>query len=250
MFLDDMKKRIPESLPYVPKYSNIMRYVLNGLPDRYWYEETHKDVVALFPNEEPRVLFDLLAATSIRSSIEANAKKFFLALHQYHHGVPEEMTIRLGSARKKIFSRFKGFMGTMILHLNDIHNGTHLCENLDEETARKIKNFAKAMMGFIDAIPVDIHIMRAFDTDIKAMYKGKMMSRSPTSKLYDAIHEYFRIVAKAVDFETRQISAMTWAGIRGETSVSKTTRFAPLIQKALDQGLFRHDENTKTFYYK
>ncbi|MEO5645936.1 MAG: hypothetical protein ABIO57_02605 [Candidatus Paceibacterota bacterium] len=241
-YLQHIKRSLGDASPHVPNFSHAARYILNGLSDRYWYEETHRDVMKLFPGEDPRVIFDLLAATSVRSSIEANAKKFALARYQYYKKEYREVTIRIGKNPKIVQSIFQGFLSATLVHLIDIGDGLHLCEASEDLgvkiNARKIKNFSKAMMGSVDAVPVDIWLMRVFDTDIKALYQGRMLSRSPTPKLYNALHAYFKIVARATGFEARQVSASAWAGIRGEHSNSKTTRFKPLLEKTLNKGIF------------
>lgn len=238
VFLQSLKEKIPNSEPWVPKFSHVARYILNGVHERYWYEENYTDIVALFPQERPRLICDLLAATSIRGSIESNVKEFFQALHQYHEKKSYDITIRIGKQTLEVTSMFKGFLSAKLIHLIEIGKGNFLCEAENEENGRKIKNFSKAMMGVPTAIPVDIWIMRAFDTDIVAPYKGRELSRSPTAKLYDAIHQYLCLVAAEIGYEPRQVSACLWAGIRMQTSRSSTTRFGPLLKKRLDKGFF------------
>ncbi|HEY0980136.1 MAG TPA: hypothetical protein VGE18_01860 [Candidatus Paceibacterota bacterium] len=234
---------IPDSGVHTLKFHSIPRYILNGLHDKRWYEQVSKEVLEFFPGFEPRVLFDILAATSIRASIESNTKKFLSALKQFYAEETYQVKIKQRDQVVVIESTFRGFLDATVIILNKVKNGASLAESVDETSlqkneARKIKNFARAMHGVKTAIPVDIWITRMFCCDSKRLFRERWVSSAPTPKLYDAIYWYMCEVARLSDVEPRQLSAMGWVGIRSETSTSLASQFGPLLKKRLNNGFF------------
>lgn len=180
-------------------FRNLPRYIIKGASDRFWYQDCYNEIVKIFPEEDPRILFDFLAATSMNATIESNVKNFFKALAQYQQGKP-----------------FRGFMPNVIIYLNLSASGKEF-----PDSGRKVKNFTKAMQGSKSAIVVDIWVMRAF---------GIRDRRTPGNKIYNQIEEYYQEQAPLLGWEPREMCAATWSGIRTEETKSRATTYEEFIK--------------------
>ncbi len=189
-------------------FSKVGRYLWNGRSDQLWYPHAHDELIRLLPDVEPKILFNILAGTSMNTTLQSNIKLFFRALGQYKHGT--KVLIKVPGMNQEIETQFKDMFSGAVYQLWYFFEHGRL-------NGRKISNFAGALSGDILAVVVDIWIMRVFGVD--RQYRARTMekkSRSPTKKMYDAIEYYIRWAAPLLDLEPRQIQAMTWGGIRTE----------------------------------
>jgi hypothetical protein len=219
------------------KFSKIARFLLNGRPDEFWYQENAEHIKKVFPIEDFEIISGLLAATSIRTDLRSNVKKAFKAYKQMREGKIYDIKIGIEGNKKPVKSHFHGFLDGMIINLNLLKEGKEFGDG-DKNAARKIRSFSEALKGKLDAIVADIWIMRTFDTDIRYLYNGTMYSRSPTSSLYNAIEWYLRVIGSHIGKEPRGVCAMLWSGIRKESN-SDSTRYHTVIDKMIDHGLFK-----------
>ncbi len=207
------------------KFSKITRYLLNGRFDQSWYRDTNRELTTLLHMVPAKVMFNLMAGTSMNAALESNVNLFFKALGQYYGKSKAEVYNSAGN--RKINTRFTGFLPAAIYQLN------HFEEN-DRLIGRKISNFCQAMVDNKDAIVVDIWIMRVFATDRKYKWKGDVKSRSPEERLYDAIEIYIQHAARLIGLEPREFCSMLWGGIRTEeTGANNKTRYGPFLRKYL-----------------
>ena len=220
------------------KFSDLPRYVLNGRSSKDWYAENLDKMKRLLPEFDPVLLCQLFSATSIRNHVSGNVIKFFRALMQFYDPVNRKVALTVKGKKKIIDSKFSGYIDATIYQLQEIYNQEHNPEVVDQKK-RKTKNFAQAMLHNEDAVVVDIWLMRAFGCDIKYKYKGILESRSPTKSLYDCIEKYFRSVAPLLGLKAREISSMTWGGIRREMYKNGSiVDYTPFMEKKLNHGLF------------
>lgn len=205
-------------------FSKVGRYLLNGRMDKDWYAATFKELTLLLPMVDPQLLFNLMAGTSISTSLQANVKLFFRALGQYKNNT--DKLVYNSAIGDNLMTRFDGFLPAAVYQL------TYFKDN-QELRGRKINNFAKAMLGNWDAIVVDIWIMRAFGSDRKYQWRNRAArSRSPEKKLYDAIEYYIQRTAWFIGMDPRECCSMIWGGIRTEsTGRRERTRYTPYITK-------------------
>ena len=191
---------------------DILRYFYKGQKDFNWYADLNAFLRVNFPNDDTKLICDLLAATSIHSSLKSNIQQFFKAKRMLEEGIP-----------------FKGFLPTIINQLELIKQG----ENL---SGRKIRNFSNAMAGDESAVVVDIWICRAFNIDITRIYKGRDVSRGPTTKEYDAVESYIQEQAYLMGIQPRELCSTIWGGIRTEqTGRANTTKYEDVILRELEQ---------------
>ncbi len=189
-------------------FSKVGRYLWNGRSDQMWYPHAHDELIRLLPDVEPKILFNILAGTSMNTSLQSNIKLFFRALGQYKHGT--KIITAVPGMNKVIETEFRDMFSGAVYQLWHFFEYGRL-------NGRKISNFADALSGDVLAVVVDIWIMRVFGVD--RQYRARTMekkSRSPTKKMYDAIEYYIHSIAPILDLEPRQIQAMTWGGIRTE----------------------------------
>lgn len=162
-----------------------------------------KLLVESFPGEDINLISDLIAATSIHSSIPTNIIQFFKARNFYYTDKP-----------------MVGFIPNMAMQLELVKAGKPL-------TGRKILNFSNAIKGDANAVVVDMWITRAF---------GLEAERGPTPKQYDAIEHYIQNTAPLVDLEPREFCASIWCGIRSiSTGKRNLTTYDRYITKKLNQ---------------
>lgn len=221
------------------KFSDLPRYILNGRGSKDWYKENLEKMKNLLPEFDPVLLCQLFSATSIRNHVSGNVIKFFRALMQFYDPVNRKVALTVKGKKKIVESKFSGYIDATIYQLQQIYERTHNPEVVDQKK-RKTKNFAQAMFDNEDAVVVDIWLMRAFDCDIKYKYKGVLESRSPTKSLYDCIEKYFQLIASILGLKAREVSSMTWGGIRREMYRNGAiVDYTPFMKKKLDHGLFR-----------
>ncbi|MEI8224183.1 MAG: hypothetical protein WCG20_03620 [bacterium] len=225
-----------ELLPFNKEihFSKIGRYLLNGRPDQLWYRATYAELCALLPMIDPQVLFHLMAGTSMNAQLQSNIKLFFKALAQYY-GKGKVLTYNSAVA-KEINTQFSGFLPAAIYQLD------HFVEH-GKLRGRKISNFAQAMLHDLDAVVVDIWIMRAFGADRKYVFRNQAeKSRSPEKRLYDVIEYYIQRMARVIRLEPREFCSMIWGGVRiEETGTGNKTRYTPFIGKYLHfNDMFLH----------
>ena len=202
-FTNDMKRF---NVPLV--FSKTARYLWNGRDDKLWYPRANYELTRLLPDVKPKILFNILAGTSMNTTLQSNIKLFFRALAQYKHGT--KVLVKIPGMNQRVETQFKGIFSGAIYQLwHFFEHGTL--------TGRKISNFADALDGNVLAVVVDIWMMRIFGVDRK--YRAKTLeqkSRSPTKSMYDAIEYYVRLISPILDLEPRQFQAMTWGGVRTE----------------------------------
>lgn len=215
-------------------FSKIGRYLLNGRPDQSWYRATYAELVRLLPMIDPKVLFHLMAGTSMNAQLQSNIKLFFRALAHYYG--KEKVVVYNSAVAKDIATQFSGFLPAAIYQLD------HFVEH-GRLRGRKISNFAQAMLHDFDAVVVDIWIMRAFGADRKYVFRNQAeKSRSPEKRLYDSIEYYIRRMARIVGLEPREFCSMIWGGVRvEETGAGNKTRYTPYMGKYLHfNDMFLH----------
>ncbi len=189
-------------------FSKVARYLWNGRTDKMWYPNAHDELIRLLPDVEPKILFNILAGTSMNTTLQSNIKLFFRALGQYKHGT--KVTVKIPGMNQMVETQFRGMFSGAVYQL------WHFFEH-GRLTGPKISSFASALSGDILAVVVDIWIMRVFGVD--RQYRARTMekkSRSPTKKMYDAIEYYVRNTAPLLGLEPREFQAMVWGGIRTE----------------------------------
>jgi hypothetical protein len=189
-------------------FSKTARYLWNGRTDQFWYPRANEELTRLLPEVEPKILFNILAGTSMNTTLQSNIKIFFRALAQYKHGT--KATVKIPGMNQVVETQFKGIFSGAIYQLWHFFEYGRL-------TGRKISNFADALYGNALAVVVDIWMMRIFGVDRK--YRARTLeqkSRSPTKGMYDAIEYYVRLISPILDLEPRQFQAMTWGGVRTE----------------------------------
>lgn len=125
----------------------IARYVWIGKKDMLWYQRAQDLFTDLFGAERLQLVTMLFAATSINTSLKANITLFRRALHELDNGLP------IGN-----------YMPNMRQQLEQIRAGKEL-------TGRKINSFARSMAGDVNAVVVDIWLLRAFGMDKKYFRK-------------------------------------------------------------------------------
>lgn len=172
-------------IPNLNTLTDLDRWLTLGASNRYWYQETHDDIQRILPHERVELIIDLLAATSIRSSISSNVFQMFRALIQYKLGEP-----------------FNGFLPAVKTGLELVRNGAEL-------PTIKVRHFARAMKGDESAVVVDVWMCQAF---------GIKGSGGPKEDEYRAIVKAVQQLAHERDVTPREFQAMLWAGIRKERS--------------------------------
>jgi hypothetical protein len=193
--------------------SKINQYCIIGAKDKDWYTQCKESLQAQLPGKDINLVIDIMAATSINSSLKTNIVQFIKMLYVIENKL-----------------QFPSLMPNMRMQLEYVRDGKPL-------TGRKIFNFSEAMKGNAEAVVVDIWILRAFDVDKKYKFKntGKMKSRGAPPKIYDAIESYFRTEAPKQNLEPRQMCAMCWSGIRtASTSKGNTTTYADFLKVKLN----------------
>lgn len=173
--------------------SRIAEYIRKGGKDKTWYADTQALFVELFGAEYLPLVTKLFAATSINSSLKSNIRLFRRALYEIDNGLP------IGN-----------YLPVIAQQIDAIRNGRPM-------GGRKINSFAAAMSGDVNAVVVDIWLLRAFGEDRKYYREESETFRSggATGRQYDIIEAYVRHEAKIRGLDAREVSAMIWSGVRG-----------------------------------
>ncbi len=235
---DDFRTNLPKSEPPL-MFGKIARYLNNGANSEFWYEETGKEIIELFPGFDPDLIASLLASTSIRADLPSNVTKSFTALNQFFKDEVHVVPFGKRSDGKTKETYFPGHLDATMHHLDLIKKGVQLTYS-DEGTknGRKIKNFKDAMVSTnVHAIVDDMWICRAFGCDRKRIVKGRIVSQSPSKAIYDATEWYLQTLASLVKKKARGVCAMIWVGIRQETTKG-TVKYTDPIKNRLNHGLF------------
>ncbi len=188
----------------------IAKYLWLGRGDQHWYADTEKVIIELFGKEELWLVSQLLAATSIHSTLKSNIHQFKKALHQIKTG-----------------QEIKGYLPVVLSQVVQVRDGIGL-------TGRKINNFAKAMAGDRDAVVVDIWICRAFGQDRKYTRKasGTPLNGGPTENQYSTIEAWIQKNAREMGLQPREFCAMIWSGVRQiATGRNNTTRYEGYLKQ-------------------
>lgn len=191
--------------------SKLLYYISAGMQDRHWYAEHQKLFEKLFGVEKLQLVANLFAATSINSSLQSNVRLFRRALFEIERGLP-----------------FSNYLPVMRLQLDRLRAGESI-------QGRKIKSFAAALTGDVNAVVVDIWLLRAFDADRKYYREGSKSIRSAgaTDKQYTFIESYVRNLAIEMKMEARELSAIIWAGTRISLSGNRQTKYKEVLELQL-----------------
>lgn len=156
--------------------------------DLNWYDDTKKLLAELFTKEDINLIIDLLAATSIRSSIRANSNFFFKALRDWEK-----------------WNEFKNYsIQNIIPQLNLLRSG-------EELSWRKVRNFSQAIKWNPDAIALDTHLATLFG--INKTYKrdgDNFATEWVKDPWYAQIHYLIIKKAKEIWLQPKQLVAMLW----------------------------------------
>lgn len=203
-------------------YTSVPRYLWNGRKDQHWYRDCKETLIEIFGEDKLQLVCNLLAATSINSSLKSNLRLFDKAFHQYENGLP-----------------FTGYLPNIQDQLEKIAQGQEL-------SGRKINNFSKAMAGDRNAVVCDIWILRAFGQDKQYVRKTgphKNLARSggASNSQYNAIENYIKENCLKSDLHPAEMTSMIWAGIRIEwTGKSNTTRYCEILKQYFSNKLFHY----------
>ena len=193
----------------------ISKYILYGAGEDNWYEETRKTIVDIFGEEQCWFICQLLAATSINSTLKSNIALFSKALYQWRTG-----------------QKFTGYVPVMLMQLERLKKGEPM-------QGRKINNFARAMYGNPNAVVVDTWIMRAFLPERARKRKDKVVIYTPTKKDYDNIEDWIIKKAYSMDMQPRELCSTIWGGIRKmHTGKNNPTRYCDILRMKFSNPLF------------
>lgn len=196
------------------KTENISRYVWLGKKDKAWYSDCRQTLVDLFGEQELTLVTNLLAATSINTSLKSNITLFRRAYYEIKNNLPTS-----------------NYLPNIQNQINQLREGKEL-------TGRKINSFAKAMRGNVDAVVVDIWLLRAFEMDRKykrnsGPHEGTFRSGGATDKQYTMIENWVRQEAIYRGVLPYELSSMIWGGVRREQSGDNETRYCDILRQLL-----------------
>jgi hypothetical protein len=191
--------------------NDIPKYIQIGMKDKDWYQQCEQTLVELFGRHRLVLVANLLAATSIGSSLKSNVQLFRKALYQMENDLP-----------------FVGYLPNIIIQLEYLRAGQEL-------SGLKIKSFARAMSGGTQAVVVDRWLLRAFKMDRQYMrhtgpHRGKTLSGGATDKQYAMIEEWVRNKAFDMGLEPRQLSAIIWSGARISMGGDRETHYTNVLK--------------------
>jgi hypothetical protein len=203
---------------------DIDKYIQIGLRDKDWYQECEALFKEHFGQERLKLVAQLFAATSQASSLKSNIQLFRKALNQWEKGLP-----------------FVGYLPGIQRQLTNLRSGNEL-------SGLKIRAFANAMSGDINAVVVDRWLLRAFNMDKMSLrttgpHKGKMLSSGATKKQFKLIEDWVRVKAEEMGIEPRQLSAIIWSGVRISISGDKETHYKTILK----HKLYNMYEDIRTF---
>ncbi|HRH24863.1 MAG TPA: hypothetical protein PLQ20_00795 [Candidatus Paceibacterota bacterium] len=182
------------------KHANLMRYLLNGIPDTFWYENTKLAFESFLPGYDTELFIKVFAMTSPRTDFASNIK---LALKGY------DMFIGKSKFEKN------GFLGTVFSILEQFKNGTLEFKSGVRGPKRKIINFQGSISG-ADNVTADMWITLAFGLLSYYTFRGRRYPYTIRDSEYDVIETYIKGLAEITGFKAKHINAMLWLGIRKE----------------------------------
>jgi hypothetical protein len=214
------------------KYANLMRYILNGVTDTFWYENTKLAFEQFLPGYDIELFIKVFAMTSPRTDFASNIK---LALKGY------DMFIGNSKFEKS------GFLGTVFSILEQFKNGTLQFTSGIRGPKRKIVNFKGSISGE-DNVTADMWITLAFGLLSYYTFRGKRYPYTIRDSEYDVIEIYIKALSEITGFKAKQINAMLWLGIRKENYKRHVTSSSLLllinaIKKHGDSWLKENAEN-------
>lgn len=187
---------------------NISRYVWLGEKDKNWYADTRATLVDIFGEDDLPLVAKLLAATSINTSLKSNITLFRRAYYEIKNDLP------VGD-----------YLPNIQAQLRQVRAGGEL-------TGRKINSFARSMQGDVNAVVVDIWLLRAFGEDrkYKRALSGLERSGGATDKQYTTIEAWVRKEAFYRHLTPCELGAMIWGGVRREQSGDNETRYCDFLK--------------------
>jgi hypothetical protein len=179
--------------------------VAAGMHDKHWYERCEQLLVEMYGRERLPLVADILAATSMKTSLKGNITLFRRALHEIEKGLP-----------------FSSYLPAMRQQLDLIRAGEPL-------SGRKIRAFAGAIKGDIEAVVVDRWLLRAM-----GYRRPGEPDLSPTDREFDEIEQEVRWLAKYwYTMSPRQLSAVLWSGVRILWSNDRETNYHNVLRHQL-----------------
>lgn len=176
-------------------YRELPTYIWLGRNYQHWYRDCNRLFIELFGEEEVPLVTQLFAATSINTAMKSNITLFKRAYHEHKNGLP-----------------ISNYLPNIQKQLERLRNGQEL-------SGRKIRSFAAAMAGDVNAVVMDIWALRAFGVDRQYVrntgaHAGKVRSGGATDRQYTLIENYVREQAAKMGLLPYEVSAMIWAGAR------------------------------------
>lgn len=192
----------------------ISEYLLIGRKDKNWYADCRTMFLDLFGSHRLDLVTKIFAATSINTSLKSNITLFRKALYEIENDLP------IGR------------------YLPNIQNQLAKIRAGQELSGRKISSFQKAMSGDINAVVVDVWLLRAFDLDRKYVrhsgpHAGRARSGGPTDRQYTMIEAFIRDTSPSHDLLPCEMSSMIWSGCRIFTNGDKETRYTTILRNRL-----------------
>jgi hypothetical protein len=194
------KAHILRGANHKAKYGKLMRYILNGKDDAYWYENTYSAFESFLPGYDTELFIKVFAMTSPRTDFASNIK---LALKAY------DMLVGKSTFEKN------GFLGAIFSILTQFRDGKLDFKLGTRGSKRKIINFKNSISGE-DCVTADTWIHKAFAMLSYYTFQGKRFPYTARDSEYDIIEKYIKGLAEVVGFKAKQINAMLWLGIRQE----------------------------------
>ncbi len=182
------------------KHGKLMRYILNGKDDAFWYENTKLAFESFLPGYNTELFIKLFAMTSPRTDFASNIK---LALKAY------DMFVGKSKFEKE------GFLGAVFSLLTQFREGALDFKIGTRGSKRKIINFKNSISGE-DCVTADMWINKAFALLSYYIFQGKRFPYTVRDSEYDVIERYIKGLSEVVGFKSKQINAMLWLGIRQE----------------------------------
>lgn len=188
--------------------SRVDEYISAGLKDRFWYQRTEEVFTELYGKHRVKLIADLFAATSINTSLKSNITLFRRALYEIDRGLPVSN------------------------YLPNIQKQLHRIRAGQELSGQKIRAFAAAMSGDVNAVVVDVWLLRAFNMEGRYFRKHSNTIRSAgaTKKQFTLIESWVRAEAVRRDLQPRELSAILWAGTRITQGGDRETSYENILR--------------------
>ncbi len=230
------KAHIFKNAQHKVKHGKLMRYLLNGVDDMLWYENTKAAFETLLVGMDSELSVKLFALTSPRTQYDANVS---LAIRAY------KMFVGITEFRTD------GYLGSVASLLTQFHGNTFDFTPGVRGSKRKVINFGSSINGE-DNVTVDMWIGRAFAVISYYDFEGKRYPYTIRDSEYDVVEAYIKGVAEVTGFKAKHMNAMLWLGIRQEEYKRHiTSNPVTLLMKALrkhgDEKLLKYAENKIIF---